>query len=135
MLQQIAKKFIRHGNTLVYQRIFNELRVKHYCKVWSIYINMHYNRHFHQPIKLFTLLFLFSQVIDIDDDGKFTVTLTINGEEKQMKNVTEITPFECWIINEDDCIRDSPLGKNPYESFSIIDSSGKYQTFFLLVKS
>ena len=80
MLQQIAKRFIKQGDTLVYQRIFNGSFVKHYCKVWSIYINMHYNRHFHQPIKLF---FYFSRVIDIDDDGKFTVTLTINGKEKQ----------------------------------------------------
>ncbi|CAB4439573.1 unnamed protein product [Rhizophagus irregularis] len=42
-------------------------------------------------------------VIDINDDGKFTVTLMINGKEKQEKNITEIISFERWIINEDVC--------------------------------
>jgi hypothetical protein len=73
-------------------------------------------------------------VIDIDDDGKFTVTLTINGEEKQKKNITEITPLERWIVNEDDRTRGSPPSKNPYEPFSLIDSNEKYQGLSTLKK-
>jgi hypothetical protein len=61
-------------------------------------------------------------VIDINDDGKFAVTLTINGKEKQEKNITEIISFERWMF----VLEVAHPAKTPTNHFCIIDSSGEY---------